>query len=79
LGSCGPTSIWTLDEPNEVCADRRYSATRNSYPQLMFPPRTINNFQRHPCHEVVVITVYFGPEKAGVGGSTPSLATIIYQ
>lgn len=34
----------------------------------MFPPRTIYNFWRHPCHEVVVITVYFGPEKAGVGG-----------
>jgi hypothetical protein len=52
-----------------------YSAPRSFYPQLVFPPRTINNFQRHPCHEVVVITVYFGPEKAGVGGSTPSLAT----
>jgi hypothetical protein len=29
------------------------------------------------CHEVIVITVYIGPEKAGVEGSTPSLATII--
>ena len=32
---------------------------RTFYPQLLFPPRTLNNFQRHPCHEVVVITVNF--------------------
>jgi hypothetical protein len=50
---------------------------RTFYPQSLFPPPTINNFWRHPCHEVVVITVHFGPEKAGVGGSTPSLATKI--
>jgi hypothetical protein len=61
-----PASIWTLDEPNEVCADRRYSATRTFYPQLVFPPQTTNNFQRHPCHEVVVITVYFGSEKVAL-------------
>jgi hypothetical protein len=35
------------------------------YQQLLAPPR----------HEVVAITVNFDPEKAGVGGSTPSLAT----
>jgi hypothetical protein len=29
--------------------------------------------------QVIVITVQRGPEKAGVGGSTPSLATIIPQ
>jgi hypothetical protein len=25
--------------------------------------KAINNFWRHPCHEVIVITVYFVPEK----------------
>jgi hypothetical protein len=54
---------------------KQVSAARTFHPQLLFPPLTINNFQRHPCHEVVAITVNFGPEKAGVGDSTPSLAT----
>jgi hypothetical protein len=71
--------LLVLREANAVCAEAAISATRSFYPQLVFPPRTINNFQRHPCHEVVVITVCFGPEKAGVGGSTPSLATIILK
>jgi hypothetical protein len=61
--------LLVLHEVNAACAECRHSATRSFYPQLVFPPRFINNFQRHPCHEVVVT------EKAGVGGSTPSLAT----
>jgi hypothetical protein len=32
-----------------------------------------SNCLSNPCHEVVVITVNFGPEKAGIGGSTQSL------
>jgi hypothetical protein len=36
----------------------------------------LNDFDTVERHEVIVITVNFGPEKAGVGGSTPSLATI---
>jgi hypothetical protein len=44
----------------------QFFPTRTFRPQLLFPPLTINNFQRHPCHEVVVITLYFGPEKAAL-------------
>ena len=61
---------------SDLVVTKLHHAARTFYPQLLFPPRTLNNFQRHPCHEVVVITVNFGPEKAGVGGSTPSLASI---
>jgi hypothetical protein len=32
---------------------------RTFYQQLLFSPLTINNFWRHPCHEVIVITVNF--------------------
>jgi hypothetical protein len=48
-----------LREANAVCAEAAISAARTFHPQLLFPPRTINNFYRHPCHEVVVITVNF--------------------
>jgi len=51
---------------SDLVVTKLHHAARTFYPQLLFPPRTLNNFQRHPCHEVVVITVNFGPEKACV-------------
>jgi hypothetical protein len=47
-----------------------------TYRQLALPAVTISNLQRREAPLSIAITVNIGPEKAGVGASAPSLATM---